>query len=309
VPSSLDAMADPRPTLFTRLAGFLRFAFWALLIVILASQFLGSGAMEARRAEGIAKLQEERKSRVIALIHRQDRFSILGLPVASYISIDDSESILRAIRLTPDNQPIDLILHTPGGLVLAAEQIARAVLDHKGKVTVFVPHYAMSGGTLIALAADEIVLDPNAVLGPVDPQLGSSPAASILKVIEQKPIERISDQTVILADLARKAQAQVQAFVSELLQESGQMPKEKVAETAKALTDGRWTHDFPINVKLARELGLKVSTEMPKSVYALMDLYPQPASRRPSVLYLDQPQGARESGGDATPPARPEPRK
>jgi len=174
---------------------------------------------------------------------------------------------------------------------------------------VFVPHYAMSGGTLIALAADEIVMDPNAVLGPVDPQLGSSPAASIIKVMEQKPIERISDQTVILADMARKAQAQVYTFVNELLQGSGQMPTDKAAETAKALTEGRWTHDFPINVKLARELGLKVSTDMPKSVYELMELYPQAASRRPTVLYLDSPQGARESGGDTAPPSRPEPRK
>jgi len=298
-----------KPPLFARLAGVVRFLFWVLLVLIVVWQILGSGARDAERAAAFAKFQEERKSRVIALIHRQDRVSILGIPVASYISIEDSESILRAIRLTPDDQPIDLILHTPGGLVLASEQIARALLEHKGKVTVFVPHYAMSGGTLIALAADEIVMDPNAVLGPVDPQLGSSPAASIIKVIEQKPIERVSDQTVILADMARKAQAQVYAVVNELLQGSGQMPSDKAAQTAKALTEGRWTHDFPISVKLARELGLKVSTDMPKSVYELMELYPQAASRRPTVLYLDSPQGARDGGSDAAPPTRPDPRK
>jgi CheY-like chemotaxis protein len=38
--------------------------------------------------------------------------------------------------------PLDIVLHTPGGLVLAALQIARAIRDHKAKVTVFVPHYA-----------------------------------------------------------------------------------------------------------------------------------------------------------------------
>ena len=160
---------------------------------------------------------------MIALIHRQDKVSFLGVPVASYINIDDSEAVLRAIRLTPDDQAIDLILHTPGGLVLASEQIARALVEHKGKVTVFVPHYAMSGGTMIALAADEIVMDPNAVLGPVDPQIGGAPAASIIKAVEQKPIERIADTTLILADISRKAQAQVQAFLTDLLTESGQM--------------------------------------------------------------------------------------
>jgi ClpP class serine protease len=253
---------------------------------------------------------------VIALIHRQDRVSFLGIPVASYINIEDSEAVLRAIRLTPDAQPIDLVLHTPGGLVLAAEQIARALVEHKGKVTVFVPHYAMSGGTMIALAADEIVMDPNAVLGPVDPQIGGSPAASIIKAVEQKPVERVSDETLILADMARKAQTQVQAFVTELLAESGQMSKARAEETGRILTEGRWTHDYPITARTARELGLKINTNMPKEVYALMDLYPQAPGKRPTVLYVEPPAGMRDGNSGEAPvvpkpsqPARPGPRK
>jgi ClpP class serine protease len=163
---------------------------------------------------------------------------------------------------------------------------------------------------MIALAADEIVMDPNAVLGPVDPQIGGAPAASIIKAVEQKPVERVSDTTLILADISRKAQAQVQAFVSELLSESGQLPADKAAQTAKTLTDGRWTHDFPITAKAARELGLKVNTTMPKEVYSLMDLYPQAPGKRPTVLYVEPPGGMRDtSGGDAPAPSRPEPRK
>src|ERR1700704_1704056 len=116
--------------------------------------------------------------------------------------------------------PIDLVLHTPGGLVLAAEQIASALRRHPGAVNVFVPHYAMSGGALIALAADEIVMDPNAVLGPVDPQLGmgqgSVPAASILAALAQ-PNPNRDDQTLILGDIAEKALRQVKAAVKQLL--------------------------------------------------------------------------------------------
>src|SRR5678816_2987680 len=115
--------------------------------------------------------------------------------------------------------PIDLIVHTPGGLVLAAGQIAHALKRHRAKVTVFVPHYAMSGGTLIALAADEIVLDPNAVLGPVDPQLGESPAASVLTVLDKKKPDDIEDKTIILADVSRKAITQVRRTVQDLLSE------------------------------------------------------------------------------------------
>jgi ClpP class serine protease len=277
--------------LFARLAGVARFLFWALLVYVAAQAFFAPNQLQVQRAQALGKFQEERKSRVIVMIHRSDRVSFLGAPVGGFIGIDDSESILRAIRLTPDDTPIDLILHTPGGLVLAAEQIARALLDHKGKVTVFVPHYAMSGGTLIAMAADEIVMDPNAVLGPVDPQLGGMPAASIMLVQELKPIERVSDQTIVLADMARKAQTQVRDIVTELLSTSGQMPADKAGEVAKIMTEGRWTHDFPITVRNARGLGFKVSTDMPRAVYGIMELYPQAGSRRPSVVYLDSPAG------------------
>jgi ClpP class serine protease len=298
---------NARPTLFNRLAGFLRFVFWGLLVLLVASQFFGAGGLEAKRAEALGKFQEERGSRVIALIHRQDRVSFLGIPVASYISIDDSEAILRAIRLTPADRPIDFILHTPGGLVLASEQIGNALVGHKGKVTVFVPHYAMSGGTMIALAADEIVMDANAVLGPVDPQIGGYPAASIIKVAKEKPIERVADQTLILADVSAKAVTQVQAFVTELLTGKAHLTAEQAQATAKALTEGRWTHDFPIGVRTARSLGLKVSTDMPRAVYDIMELYPQAPGKRPSVLYLEPPRGIPDAEGAGGPAAPPQP--
>lgn len=218
------------------------------------------------------------------MIHRQDTVSVFGVPVGNVIDIEDSEEILRAIRSTPDDQPIDLILHTPGGLVLAAEQIAKALVEHKGKVTVFVPHYAMSGGTLIALAADEIVMDSNAVLGPVDPQIGDMPAASIVKILEFKKPSQVGDEMLVLIDMAAKARIQVAAFVADILLKH--LPKEKAAELATILSEGRWTHDFPIMVDGARQLGLKVSTQMPQMVYELMDLYPQGGTGRPSVLYV-----------------------
>jgi ClpP class serine protease len=243
--------------------------------------------LDASRVAIFRQLQQERGSRVITLIHRQETLSFLGFPLYRYIDIDDSEAILRAIHLTKEERPIDLILHTPGGLVLAAEQIARALLDHKGKVTVFVPHYAMSGGTLIALSADEIVLDRHAVLGPVDPQLGDMPAASILKVLEQKEPKDIEDATLIKADIARKAITQVADTVVELVSE--RKSPEEAKKLAQTLATGTWTHDYPITVTEARELGLPVSTDMPAAIYTLMALYPQTNQRRPSVEYVPEP--------------------
>jgi ClpP class serine protease len=261
--------------------------FWVFFIISSLLPAIQKRMLQAARLRLMRELEKERDSRVISLIHRQETMALLGFPLYRYIDIDDSEEVLRAVKLTDDEVPIDLILHTPGGLVLASEQIAHALCRHPAKVTVFVPHYAMSGGTLLALAADEIVMDENAVLGPVDPQLGEYPAVSILKVVEQKDINETDDKTLILADVARKAVAQVRARAGAILAEH--MPAERAQELAYTLSEGRWTHDYPITVEEARELGLNVSTDMPESVYKLMTLYRQPGQRRPSVQYIPVP--------------------
>src|ERR1700731_2259656 len=209
--------------------------------------------LEASRKRLITLIERERKSRVVLLVHRQETMSLLGFPLFRYIDINDSEEVIRAVHLTDPEIPLDLVLHTPGGLVLAATQIARAIFKHKGKVTVFGPHYAMSGGTLLALAADEIVMCEHAVLGPVDPQLGEYPAASILKAAHQKPIAEVDDKTLILADQAEQA-----------------------ADMAKLLTSGTWTHDYPITYERAHELGFRARSDMPENMLRLMQLYPQP---------------------------------
>src|SRR3981081_98940 len=162
--------------------------FWLFFIFSAIQPMLRQRMLDAVRARKIAQLEGQRPSRVILLVHRQETMRLLGFPIMRYIDINDSEDVLRAIQMTDDDVPLDLVLHTPGGLVLAALQIAKAVGDHKAKVTGFVPHYAMSGGTLIAADADEIVMCKHSVLGPIDLQLGQSPAASLIKVVEQKPI-------------------------------------------------------------------------------------------------------------------------
>lgn len=244
--------------------------------------------LEAMRMRKIASLERKRSSRVILLVHRQETMRLLGFPIMRYIDVDDSEEVLRAIQMTDDDVPLDIILHTPGGLVLAALQIARAIRAHKAKVTVFVPHYAMSGGTLISLAAQEIVMSRHVVLGPLDPQLGQFPAASLLKVVEQKPIAEIDDETLIMADVARKAIAQVKNAAREFLND--RVPQDQAEALAEKMSTGTWTHDHPISASEAKELGLPVTTDMPTEVFELMTLYPQPVrSQIGGVEYLPVP--------------------
>jgi ClpP class serine protease len=268
---------------------------WIFIILTSLQPVIKQRMLAAARTKAISKIEKRHGSRVILLVHRQESMALLGFPFVRYIDIQDSEQVLRAIRLTDPKVPIQLVLHTPGGLVLASVQIARAIKRHEGKVTVYVPHYAMSGGTLIAMAADEIVMSADAVLGPVDPQVGTYAAASVVKAVEEKPVAEVDDATLILADQSRKALNQVRETVEELLTE--QVGEAKAKELAKLLSEGTWTHDFAITYEAAKRLGLNVSDQMPIEVLELMDLYPQPVRQQPSVTYLPWRRRATEVDG------------
>jgi ClpP class serine protease len=262
---------------------------WLLLLVVLLQPMLHKRLQEIRRRRKILEIEADRGSRVITLVHRQETLSFLGVPVVRYIDIDDAEEILRALHLTDPETPVDLVLHTPGGLVLPSLQIAFAIKQRPGRVTVFVPHYAMSGGTLIALAADEIVMSRHAVLGAIDPQVDEYPAASVLAVLEQKPVEHIDDETLMLADVGRKALEQVRRNAEALLVDT--LPPDKASHVAEELTSGKWTHDYPITAFHAATLGLPVKIDMPESVFDLLALYPQPVEGVPTVEYLRRERG------------------
>lgn len=260
---------------------------WGAFLLAALQPVLRQRLLEAARRRLIAKIERQRGSRLILLVHRQESMSLLGFPLIRFIDLQDSEAIIHALQRTEPDVPIDLVLHTPGGLVLSASQIARAIKHRQGKVTVFVPHYAMSGGTLIALAADEIVMCPHSVLGPVDPQIGNFPAASLLRVLEQKPAAEIDDETLILADQAAKAVRQLEALVAEVM--AGTYDEATAGHLSKLLTQGTWTHDYPITCEEASRLGLRVTTAMPPEVLDLMALFPQPVRRTPSVEVGDEP--------------------
>lgn len=256
---------------------FLAFAVMALQPILMGRWFA------VRRTQAIRTIEQQHKSRVITMIHRQERRSLFGMNVSRHIDLEDAQTIIAAIKETPRDQPIDLILHTPGGLVLAAMQIARAVEAHPAKVTVYVPVYAMSGGTLIALAADEIVMGEFSVLGPIDPQILGFPAASIVHARDAKPPEHVFDLTFVLADVSEKALAQVKQGAVEIL--TPRMAQAEAEQLAEQLAGGRWTHDYALTTVEAEKLGLPINVGMPRAVLDLMKLYPQPVQTS-SVEYL-----------------------
>jgi hypothetical protein len=100
-----------------------------------------------------------------------------------------------------------------------------------------------------------------------------------------------------MADQEEKAIAQLRESVRELLQ--GTPPNGKVDELARLLSEGPWTHDYPITYERAKSLGLPVSSNMPDDILKLMSLFPQPTRTQPTVEYLPTPRTRRSQ-----PPAR-----
>jgi ClpP class serine protease len=250
---------------------------WIVFLIMFLQPLIVGRWNMLRRAQAIRALERSHGTRVITMIHRQEKRSLFGFSVSRHIDLEDAQTIIAAIKETPDDIPIDLVIHTPGGLVLAAMQIARAVEAHKAKVAVYVPVYAMSGGTLIALAADEIVMGEFSVLGPIDPQIAGLPAASIVRARDAKPVSEVFDLTLVLADVSEKALAQVKQGAVELL--TPRMEQGAAEALAAKLAGGHWTHDYALTATEARELGLPVSVGMPNEVLELIKLYPQPVQQ------------------------------
>src|SRR5512145_3344706 len=265
---------------------------WLLVAFMVLQPILAARWFSVRRMQAIRAIEKAHGSRVITMIHRQERRSLFGLNVSRHIDLEDAQTVIATIKETPADVPIDLIVHTPGGLVLAAMQIARAVEAHPAKVTVYVPVYAMSGGTLIALAADEIVLGEFSVLGPIDPQILGLPAASIVKARDAKSADSVFDLTYVLADVSEKALAQVKRGAVELL--TPRMDQQTAEALAQKLAGGHWTHDYALTASEAADIGLPVKVGMPLEIIELMKLYPQPVqSSAVEFLPIDLPRGRR----------------
>jgi len=229
--------------------------------------------MSSRR-KIIHEIERERGTRVITMIHKRELWTDPG--EQPEIEMEDAETVLQQIRSTPPDKPIDLILHTPGGIALAAEMMAMAIKLHPQKVTVMVPFYALSGGSLMSLAADEIRMEKYSMLGPVDPQIPTPdgntwPAGSLESLVKLKPLLKVSDRMIVMAEAAKLEIENAVAFVMWLLDE--RMDVEAAKRVAEFFAHGYMEHATPITLDVVRAIGLDVVEGVPESVYKLFKTF------------------------------------
>lgn len=110
---------------------------------------------------------------------------------------NDKNGFMTAIHKLNTTQGLDLILHTPGGEVAATESIIDYLTNKFADIRVIVPQLAMSGGTMIACAANKIVMGKHSSLGPIDPQFNGIAAHGILEEFERAHEEIKKDNSRI----------------------------------------------------------------------------------------------------------------
>jgi hypothetical protein len=229
----------------------------------------------------IARLEQQRGTRVLCVIHND-------MMESDNVDLLTAEDVLTALYALDPQTPLDIILHTPGGLAYQGMQLARAIKAHKGKKTVFVPFYAMSAGTIMTLAADEIVMSDHAALGPIDtqiyiPSIGMRfPTRAIIAVLETKPKRKIADDVLETAIQCQRDLPEHHNNALELM--AGTYSSSAANKIAHRLNDGGLTHGYPLTYAEAKKLGLKVSNAMPPEAIELIRIFRRDRSAR-SVLF------------------------
>ncbi len=183
-------------------------------------QLLGVAARRARLRRRIARA---RGTNVVDVVHHMETVAVFGVPLVHWVSVPLTRETARTVTQAPTAQPLDLVVHVPAGIALGAEAVCRALLPHTGKVTLIVPQYALSGALLLALAADEILMDEEAALGALDLRVDGRAAAGILLERTRSP----------------RARQLLQPFPAD------------------------WKRDRVLNAEDLRELGFSVNTDLP----------------------------------------------
>jgi ClpP class serine protease len=191
---------------------------------------------------------------VLALIHEGDE----GLDA------EDATDLLTVLALLGPDDPVDVILHTHGGSATAGNRIAAALVGRRGTAA-FVPFYAESAGTEVALACEEIHLGKDANLTPIDIHIEGTPAHDLVE-LARKAGPRASETLRLAAKVAERALKDEAKTVETLIHPNHKGANARVS-LAKKLTSGRSYHSQLIRFATAKHMGMNVLHSVPAELY------------------------------------------
>ena len=236
----------------------------ALAYMLMAAGTLGASYLigsELRRRTAIER-RALRSAPPVSMIPAGAHPNVIVIaPSWGSITMEEAESFAQAIARATG--PVDIVLHTIGGSVLAVDYIANTIRKSPHPATAHVPYFALSGGTMIALACDSIAMNRDAILGPVDPQVAGVAAVDLIDLVGRKPIEHIDDQWMLLAIQSQKVLEETRSTVEALVSSRAAVER---------LISGQTSHGRAITFDEARELGLPIKDGVPSALTAALDV-------------------------------------
>lgn len=213
-------------------------------------------------------IDDEQKGSVISMITKDTSET-------SPFSSEVFKRFQTFFRQCGNTDDIDIVIHTSGGNANMALAMAEIIHSHPGNVRCYIPNYAMSAGTIIALACNEVILGRNAFIGPIDVQIsqnimmGTASYPALARLTREKPAERIEDVTFLSCYSGETYTQNFRRLYERILLKN--YTQDEVGHVLDYLSMGDKPHGFMISCRTARENGIKLSEqEIPAEVYAMI---------------------------------------
>lgn len=226
------------------------------------------------------------------------------------INDNDMNGLMNAISGIDDRSiGLDIMLHTPGGVVTATESIVNYLRKmFNMDIRVIVPHMAMSAGTMIACSSKEIIMGKESSLGPIDPQYHNVPAQGVLKEFERAMNETMvsPNRSLIWKEIIQQyrpsfvgecenvvkmSYALVEGWMLDCMFKGYRNKQEKVTAILDELAshDASKVHDRHYDYLKCKQLGLKVTAleddqDLQDAVLSLYHCYLLSVYRLPSAI-------------------------
>jgi len=221
----------------------------------------------------ICDWQESHNSSVIIIADNLN--SISGEYYHSIDSTRDAKRFSNYLCKLDSSKELHVIIHTNGGDTYNAKIMLDALVNFKGKKIFYVPHKALSSGTMLLLPADEIHMCLNAYVSPIDTQITISETN-----INQLPIpveilkdcKNINPDNLVFELNVKMAERD---FYADHKMLEGVLKKFDTNRRKKIITNFLHTklpHSYPISLSEAREFGLSISTGVPPKILEIFNL-------------------------------------
>jgi len=188
----------------------------ALVSVSVVFLLVNRGSLDAILSFAKRRAYAKKTGRSVILVTHGKRGGMFGGGMLTMADVLKVERHLRCAK----GRPVDVILTTFGGDLIAGLRLAR-VLGARPNARLVVPKYAFSAGTIVAVASRAILAAPDAMFGPIDPQIGwlfegihsakDWMYAATLKGVGAK------DSTIVTAQVARRLMEEMRGYVADLV--------------------------------------------------------------------------------------------